>query len=100
MTALAGSSGDAMWRRRWTVVLEPWIYLSPALVIIVTVLVVPLIIGISYSLWKFSAFKSQFAGLDQYRTLFADHVFHDALVNTVWWTVGSLFFQFFLGLGL
>ncbi len=100
MTELAIASGDAVWRRRWSAVLEPWVYLSPALVIIATVLVVPLIIGISYSFWKFSAFKSQFAGLDQYRTLLADQVFHDALVNTAWWTAGSLFFQFFLGLGL
>jgi multiple sugar transport system permease protein len=86
--------------RRWTMLAEPWLYLSPALVIIVTVLLVPLIIGISYSFWKFSAFRSEFAGLDQYRTMAADPVLHSALVNTVWWTVGSLFFQFFLGLGL
>lgn len=100
MTAVAQVAADTVWRRRWGAVLEPWIYLSPALVIIATVLIVPLIIGISYSFWKFSAFKSQFAGLDQYRTLMADQVFHAALVNTVWWTIGSLFFQFFLGLGL
>jgi multiple sugar transport system permease protein len=80
--------------------LEPWAYLSPALVCIVTVLLVPLIIGISYSFWKFSAFKSEFAGLDQYRAMVADPVLHEALVNTAWWTIGSLFFQFFLGLGL
>jgi multiple sugar transport system permease protein len=59
-----------------------------------------LIIGISYSLRKFSAFKSQFVGLDQYRTMLGDEVLHGALVNTLWWTIGSLFFQFFLGLGL
>ena len=100
MTAVAKPSRDGVWRKRWSAVLEPWVYLSPALVIIATVLIVPLIIGISYSFWKFSAFKSQFAGLGQYRTLMADQVFHDALINTAWWTVGSLFFQFFLGLGL
>src|SRR5436190_14937378 len=87
-------------RRRWPALAEPWLYLSPALVIIVTVLLVPLIIGISYSFWKFSAFHSEFAGLDQYRAMAADPVMRWALVNTVWWTVGSLFFQFFLGLGL
>lgn len=87
-------------QRRWSLVLEPWAYLSPALVIIATVLVAPLIIGISYSFWKFSAFKSQFVGLDQYRTMWNDEVLHAALINTAWWTIGSLFFQFFLGLGL
>lgn len=86
--------------RKWALLIEPWLYLSPALIIIITVLLVPLVIGISYSFYKFSAFRSEFAGLDQYRTLFADPVFHWALVNTAWWTIGSLFFQFFLGLGL
>lgn len=80
--------------------LEPWLYLSPAIVLLVTVLLVPLIIGISYSFRKFSAFRSEFVGLDQYRAMFSDAVLSQALVNTVWWTVGSLFFQFFLGLGL
>lgn len=87
-------------RRKWQTLAEPWLYLSPALICIVTVLLVPLIIGISYSFWKFSAFKSQFAGLDQYRTMLTDPVLHEALLNTAWWTIGSLFFQFFLGLGL
>ena len=56
--------------------LEPWTYLSPALVIIATVLVVPLVIGISYSLRKFSAFRSEYVGLGQYRTMLGDEVFH------------------------
>ncbi len=84
-------------RRRF---LEPWLYLSPALVIIVTVLVAPLIIGISYSFRKFSAFRSEYVGLGQYRAMIVDPVLHDALINTLWWTVASLALQFFLGLGL
>jgi multiple sugar transport system permease protein len=84
-------------RRRW---LEPWLYLSPALVIIFTVLIVPLIIGISYSFRKFSAFRSEYVGLGQYRTMLGDPVLHGALINTFWWTVSSLALQFFLGLGL
>src|SRR5262245_40026260 len=86
--------------RRWSALAEPWLYLSPALVIIITVLLVPLVIGISYSFYKFSAFRSEFVGIGQYRTMLADPVLHGALVNTVWWTAGSLFFQFLLGLGL
>lgn len=86
--------------RRWTILVEPWLYLSPALTIIVTVLLVPLIIGISYSFYKFTAFKSEFVGLGQYRTMATDAVLHGALINTAWWTIGSLFFQFMLGLGL
>jgi multiple sugar transport system permease protein len=84
-------------RRRF---LEPWLYLSPALVIIFTILIVPLIIGISYSFRKFSAFRSEYVGLDQYRAMMVDPVLHGALFNTLWWTVASLALQFFLGLGL
>jgi multiple sugar transport system permease protein len=87
-------------RRNVALAIEPWLYLSPALVLIVTVLLVPLIIGISYSLRKFSAFHSEFVGLAQYRAMMSDSVLQGALINTLWWTVGSLAFQFFLGLGL
>src|SRR3990170_1355025 len=100
MTLVAEIPHDVARRGRFAVVLEPWTYLSPALVIIATVLVVPLVIGISYSLRKFSAFRSEYVGLGQYRTMLGDEVLHGALFNTLWWTVGSLFFQFFLGLGL
>lgn len=79
---------------------EPWLYLSPAIVLLVTVLLVPLIIGISYSFRKFSAFRSEYVGLDQYRAMLTDAVLHQAMWNTLWWTAASLFFQFFLGLGL
>jgi multiple sugar transport system permease protein len=85
---------------RLSVALEPWLYLSPALLIITSVLIVPLIIGISYSFRKFSAFRSEYVGLGQYRTMLTDDVLHGAIINTLWWTGGSLFFQFFLGLGL
>ena len=100
MTLVAEIPHDVARRGRFAVVLEPWAYLSPALVIIATVLVVPLVIGISYSLRKFSAFRSEYVGLGQYRTMLGDEVLHGALFNTLWWTAGSLFFQFFLGLGL
>src|SRR5262245_37403387 len=84
-------------QRRW---LEPWLYLSPALILIFTILIAPLIIGIGYSFRKFSAFRSEFVGLGQYRAMLGDPVLHGALINTLWWTVASLALQFFLGLGL
>ena len=62
--------------------IEPWLYLSPAIVLLVVVLVVPLIIGISYSFRKFSAFKSEYVGLGQYQAMLSDQVLGQALVNT------------------
>jgi multiple sugar transport system permease protein len=87
-------------RPRIAIAFEPWFYLSPALVLIISVLVVPLIIGISYSFRKFSAFRSEFVGLGQYRAMLHDDVLRGALINTLWWTAGSLVLQFFLGLCL
>lgn len=80
--------------------LEPWAYLSPAMVLIALVLLVPLVLGILYSLRKFTAFRSTFVGLDQYRAMLHDPVLGEALLNTLWWTSASLVLQFLLGLGL
>jgi multiple sugar transport system permease protein len=94
------SAGASRRKRLSYATVEPWLYLSPAIVLLIIVLVVPLIIGISYSFRKFSAFKSEYVGLGQYHAMLSDAVLGQALVNTLWWTVASLFFQFFLGLGL
>ncbi len=84
--------------------LEPYCYLSPALTLIALVMFVPLIVGLSYAFQNIAIlnpFKTGFIGLDHFRTLlFDDKVFRRSLLNTLWWTGGSLFFQFFLGLGL
>ncbi|MGI9419108.1 MAG: carbohydrate ABC transporter permease [Geminicoccaceae bacterium] len=65
---------------------------------------VPLIVGLSYAFQNIAIlnpFKTGFVGIANFETLlFKDKVFWRSLVNTVWWTGGSLFFQFFLGLGL
>jgi multiple sugar transport system permease protein len=86
--------------RRLATIFEPWFYLSPALLTIGAVLIVPLIIGIGYSLRKFSAFRSEFVGLGQYQAMLSDGELRLALWNTVWWTASCIFFQFLLGLGL
>ncbi|MDJ1159972.1 sugar ABC transporter permease [Chelatococcus sp. SYSU_G07232] len=100
MAEAASRSGSGGRRRALLAALEPWAYLSPALVLIATVLLVPLLFGIGYSFRKFSAFRSEFVGLGQYEAMLHDPILGQALVNTLWWTAGSLFFQFFLGLGL
>ncbi len=84
--------------------LEPYLYLSPALILIALVMFVPLIVGLSYAFQNIAIlnpFKTGFVGLANFEMLlFKDRVFWRSLGNTVWWTMGSLVFQFFLGLGL
>lgn len=87
-------------RRPRVAALEPWLYLSPALLLIGTLLLVPVVFGLFYSLRRFGAFHSEYVGLDQYRAMLADADLGWALLHTAWWTAGSLVLQFLLGLGL
>jgi multiple sugar transport system permease protein len=90
--------------RFFEVVLEPYYYLSPALILIALVMVLPLIVGLSYAfrdIRVLNPFGGGFVGVDHFETLlFEDRVFWRSLANTLWWTGGSLVFQFLLGLGL
>lgn len=90
-------------RRAWSAVLEPYLYLSPALILLALVMLVPLVIGLSYAyrnIQLLNPFSGGFVGLANFAELLTDAKFAGAMVNTVWWTFGSLFLQFFLGLGL
>ncbi|MFB9174774.1 carbohydrate ABC transporter permease [Roseibium salinum] len=82
---------------------EPYLYLSPAILLIALVMLVPLVIGISYAFQAVNLlrpFDTGWVGLANFRALWADNKFWLALTNTFWWTLGSIVFQFFLGLGL
>ena len=88
---------------RFGVLLEPYLYLSPALVLIALVMFVPLIVGLSYAFQNIAIlnpFKTGFVGLDHFRTLlFSDKVFWRSLINTLWWTGGLAVFPVFFGTG-
>lgn len=89
--------------RFFQLVLEPYYYLSPALILIALVMFVPLIVGLSYAFQNIqilNPFKTGFVGLAHFETLLQDRIFYRALGNTLWWTGGSLALQFLLGLGL
>jgi multiple sugar transport system permease protein len=83
--------------------LEPYLYLSPALILIGLVILVPLVIGISYSFQSIALlqpFKTGWIGLDNYQALLKDAKFLLAIKNTFWWTLYCVVMQFLLGLGL
>ena len=90
-------------RRLLSAILEPYLYISPALIIIGLVMFVPLIVGLSYAyrdIQLLNPFSGGFVGLANFSQLYADTRFWRALSNTAWWTFASVFLQFFLGLGL
>jgi multiple sugar transport system permease protein len=82
---------------------EPWLYSAPALILIVTVMLVPLALGISYAFRDvrlLNPFSGGYVGLQHFYVLAHDKAFWGALKNTLWWTGASVFLQFFLGLFL
>ena len=90
-------------RRRLLDSLEPYIFLSPGLVLLGLVMFVPVIVGLSYAFRNVQLFdvgNSGWVGPAHFQELVADGDFWWALVNTLWWTGGSLAFQFLLGFGL
>lgn len=83
-------------RIRW----EAYLYVAPTLLVLLLALLIPLGVGISYSfrhLVVYEPFDQGFVGLKNYLALFSDPIFGHALLNTLWWTLGSLVFQFPLG---
>jgi len=104
MTVVVGTApGSVRQRRRGSPLarLEPLLYLSPALVLLALVMFVPLLVGLSYAfrnIQLFDPFATGWVGGAHFVELVNDAAFWHALFDTVWWTAGSLVFQFFLGL--
>src|SRR5262245_27180040 len=80
---------------------EPYLYSAPALILIVTIMLVPLALGLSYcfrDVQLLNPFSGGCVALDHFRTLYGDDNFYRALRNTLWWTGASVFLQFVFGL--
>ena len=87
--------------RRLALASEPWLYSSPALILIIAVMLVPLALGISYAFRDvrlLNPFSGGFVGLQHFEELAADKNFARALKNTLLWAGASVFFQFTFGL--
>lgn len=78
------------------------LYVVPAFLIVALVMLYPLIYTLVMGFFENTLFMKApvFCGLDQYVTLFGDAVFRGSIVNTLVWTVGSVFFQFTLGFAM
>lgn len=80
-------------------------FLLPALLYVVVFFGYPLVSNLvmstqNYTVRSFYTGQAPFVGLDNYAAVFRNPVFSTAVVNTVLFTVGSIVFQFAIGLGL
>lgn len=81
---------------------SPYIYLVPALLFYVLVLVYPLIDTFLLSFQEVQTLggERQFVGLENYQEVFADPVFWRSAFNTVVFSIGMVLIPLVLGLGL
>ncbi len=89
--------------RALEVMLEPYLYVSPTLLLLGLTLFVPLLIGVYYSFIHFVVYEPLnrgFVGFENYVKAWSDPIFWLSLRNTVVWTFSSLVLQLLFGLGL
>lgn len=80
---------------------EALTYILPALLIYILVVLVPILWSIGYSFFDWNGIGDmKFIGLNNYKKLFSDDVFHAAFVNNLIFMVISTVFQLIVGLGL
>ncbi|WP_124039728.1 carbohydrate ABC transporter permease [Neoactinobaculum massilliense] len=77
------------------------LYVAPSFLILLVIAVVPIICSIYFSFTDYDIFSSpQFTGLDNYKDLFADANFWNALKITIIFTVISVPLQLLIALGI
>lgn len=80
--------------------LEPWLYIMPALLLIISVMMVPLVIGLTYAFRNLNLldpFSGEFIGIAHFIELWNDANFWSALRNTALWTGAAVTLQFIFG---
>ena len=80
-----------------------WFTVFPTLLLVLFLVVYPTIKGFIMSFYDYTIFtfwNPHFVGLRNYKAIFSDEDFYQALWNTIVWVAGSVTFQFLLGFGL
>ncbi|KQO63438.1 carbohydrate ABC transporter permease [Curtobacterium sp. Leaf261] len=75
-------------------------FLTPAVVLVVLLLVVPFGFTIYRSFFDDNGFTRRFIGLENYRAMFADPAFGQSVFNTFLWVVGTLLLPVGIGLAV
>lgn len=97
-TAIAKAQAQPFLARLKSVV-EPYIYILPALAFVTVFLIYPALRTVSLSFMDWDGLKpAEWVGLENYRNLFIDPGFQTSVINTIYWVVGALIFPVVLGL--
>ena len=70
-----------------------WVFLAPALISFVIVVIIPFIMGIYYSLTDWTAvagLKPNWVGLENYKEMFSDIAFRYSFIRTFLFTILSV----------
>ena len=80
--------------------LVPYLYVSPATLLLVLLMLFPMAMVFRYSLMDGAIMKKDaaFVGVQNYLTIFANPVFWQSVVQTLYFTVMSVVFHFIIGL--
>jgi ABC-type sugar transport system permease subunit len=91
-------------QRFWNNTGQPYSFIVPALLIFVFVVLSPVVMSLILSFYKFSGFDSnvfkEFAGFENFRTLFNDKYFWISFKNTIFFVITSITVQIALSLTL
>lgn len=81
--------------------LVPYVYLSPTILLLVVLMVVPIVMVIGYSLMDgvITVRESHFIGLRNYAEILTSAKFRTALSNTFWFVLVSVVAHMLIGLG-
>lgn len=81
--------------------IEPWLFSSPALIIYILIVIIPIIWSIAYSFTNWSGIGNlKFIGLENYAKLFSDKTLRIAFVNNLYFMALGTIFQLLVGLSM
>ena len=83
-------------------VIEPYLFLSPVVILMCLLLMLPIILVISYSFYDnvLNTNDSTWVGLENYKTVLTDRVFLSSIKNTVIFVVLNVVFHLLIGMAL
>ncbi|MHC1770435.1 MAG: carbohydrate ABC transporter permease [Flexilinea sp.] len=80
--------------------LTPYLYLSPTILLMIILMLVPIVIVIGYSFFDNVIMNKNpiFVGIENYIEILKDKNFHQTVLNTIFFTVSSVIFHMLIGL--